>query len=124
MTEELNKQIGIDSTILTMETAIEIATDIGKALDDKKLSLSESLAMVKHIPSVISLIKGAPQLPAELKNLSADEREVIVAHFADKFDLADDAAEARVEQLFRTVVVLAAETVAVIDLVKSLRTKE
>jgi hypothetical protein len=123
MTEEVTKQVGIDSTILTLETVIEIGADIGKALEDRKLDLGESLALVKHIPSVISLIKGAPQLPAELKDLSAEEREAIVAHFAEKFELADKEAEARVEQLFRTVVSLATETVAVIELVRAFRAK-
>lgn len=124
MTDEVKTQVGIDSTILTLETVIEIGSDIAKALEDRKLDLGESLALVKHIPSVVSLIKGAPQLPAELKDLSAEEREAIVAHFAEKFDLTDDTAEARVEQLFRTVVVLAAETVAVIELVKEFRQKK
>jgi hypothetical protein len=124
MEQDVKTQVGIDSTILTLETVIEIGADIGKALEDRKLDLGESLGLVKHIPSVVGLIKGAPQLPAELKDLDAEEREAIVAHFADKFDLADDAAEARIEQLFRTVVSLATETVAVIELVKDFRQKK
>jgi hypothetical protein len=124
MTDEVKTQVGIDSTIMTLEVAIEIGADIAKALEDRKLDLGESLGLVKHIPSLVSLIKGAPQLPAELKDLDAEEREAIVAHFAEKFELADKEAEARVEQLFRTVVVLAAETVAVIELVKEFRQKK
>ncbi len=118
------KKVGIDSTILIMETMVAIGTDIGKALDDRKLSLAESLAMVKHAPALLGMIKAAPQLPAELKDLDADEREAVVAHFCEKFDLPNEQIELRVERLFSVAVNLSVEIVEIIDIVKEFRAKD
>jgi len=121
--DEVKKQVGIDSTVLILETMLEIGTDISKALEDHKFSATEALAMVKHIPALLGMIKAAPQLPAELKDLDSDEREQIVAHFAAKFELTDRDAEARVELLFRSVIVLATEVVHVVETVKTFKAK-
>jgi hypothetical protein len=112
---------GVRSIIIVMDTILDIGTDIAAALDDKKLSISEGLSFSKHIPGAIAAIKAAPDLPGELKDLDAAEREEIIAHFAGKFDLPNDQIEDRVEKLFAVAVNLSIEVVAIVDVVKAFR---
>jgi hypothetical protein len=115
---------GITHIITVMETVLAVGSDIAGSLTDGKLTLSETLALSKHIPGALSAIKAAPDLPAELSDLDEDERAQIIAHFADKFTLPNDELELRVERLFGIAVNLSEQIVETVGLVKAFRSKE
>lgn len=115
------KKAGIDGIVTVMDTILDVGMDIAKAMDDKKLSLPETIALSKHIPGAIGAVKAAPDLPAELLDLDNEEREQIIAHFAEKFDLPNDEVEKRVERLFRVAVNLSVEIAEVVEIVKDFR---
>jgi hypothetical protein len=118
------RKAGIDGIVVVMDLILDIGTDIAAALEDKKLSLPETIALSKHIPGAIGAIKAAPDLPAELADLDDEERAQIIAHFAERFSLPSAEMEQRVERLFGVAVNFGEQIVETVELVKEFRAKE
>lgn len=83
----------------------DVGTDLAKfgmkieeALEDKKLSWSESLGIgVFAVPKVVKYIGDAEQIKNEFKDLDAAETDELVTHISDELDLAADKVEAVLE---------------------------
>jgi len=120
MSEDKPKS-GIEHIVVVMDSVLAIGTDIAVAMEDGKLSLAEILGMSKDLPGAIGAIKAAPDLPAELSDLDDAERDQIIAHFADKFELPKHEVEQRVERLFRVAVNFAEQIAETIAIVKEFR---
>jgi hypothetical protein len=120
---DAKEKVGIESLLELMDAVLAVGADVTVALDDGKLSLTESLGLAKHVPGILRAVKAAPGIPGELMDLDDAERTEIVAHFADKFSLPNDEVEQRVERLFGVAVNLAREAVEVAAIVKEFRAK-
>ena len=119
MSEE--SSVGVENIIVVMEAAIAVGMDIADALEDGKFGWADTIGLAKNIPDVVSAAKAAKELPDELRDLDDEERDEIVAYFADKFDLDNDELEEKLERVFSVAVGLAGEVVEIIDLVKAFR---
>lgn len=83
----------------------EVGTDLAKfgmkieeALEDKKLSWSESLGIgVFAVPKVVKYIGDAEQIKNEFNDLDAAESDELAAYISEKLDLEADKIEAVVE---------------------------
>jgi hypothetical protein len=120
--EETPKK-GTEHIIIVMDSVLAIGTDIHDAMADGKITLPEILGMSKDLPGAIAAIKAAPDLPGELSDLDDAERDQIIAHFADKFELPNHEVEKRVERLFRVAVNFAEQVAETIAIVKEFKAK-
>lgn len=88
-----------------IEKLKEVGTDLAKfgmkieeALEDKKLSWSESLGLgVFAVPKVVRYINDAEEIKNEFKDLDAAEMDELVEHISNELDLAADKVEAVLE---------------------------
>jgi len=73
-----------------VKTAVEVAAD-------GKVGLSDLVTLVGALKDAPDALVGIDQIPAELSDLSPEEVTELVAFIKEKFDLADDELEAKIE---------------------------
>jgi hypothetical protein len=117
----MSEKKGIMNIIVVMDALIAIGMDVAEALEDKKLSWLEGVGLANNVPAVFGAINAATELPDEFRDLDDAERDHIVAHFAEKFDLPSDELEEKLERVFAIAIGLGAQVVEIVDLVKDWR---
>ncbi len=117
----MSEEAGVANVIIVMDAAIAIGVDIADALEDGKFGWADTVGLAKNIPDVIGAAKAAKELPDELRDLDEAEKQEILDHFSDRFDLPNDELEEQLERVFKVGVNLAREVVDIIDLVKDFR---
>lgn len=73
---------------------------VGAALEDGKVDLADLPKLIGILPGAPTALMGINQIPAELKDMDAAEAAMLVQMFAEHFEIANDAAEAKVEMIF------------------------
>ena len=81
-------------------TVIETGETSVDALEDGKISLDEGVAITWKAVGFIKIIRNIKVIIAEYKALTVDQKVELSAWFTLEFDIANDAAEKIVEDIF------------------------
>lgn len=93
-----NTTLGIQETNDLLTFVGSFASTSAAVLEDGKVSLFELALFFESATLVKPAIDGIKQVPAELADLTDEEKKVLVENFATRFDLPNDRAEALTEK--------------------------
>ena len=99
--------VGIDVLKNDIVLIAKLVKKVDLALEDDKVSFTESIALAFEIPNLFKVVKGYKEAVAELKDLDTNEVNELNTHFATEFDITNDKAEEVVEQILSLIVTLA-----------------
>jgi hypothetical protein len=115
-------KLPIDQLIKALDFLIESGNVAAKVIADPAGGVARFAHITALFDEVLGLTGVTPAVVlAQLKDVDAVERAQILEHFKSKFDLADDALEAKIEQavsLLDKIVALGAE---VLEFAKGLK---
>ncbi len=77
-----------------------LASGIGRALEDGKLSLRDMSELFSIITTANAAFQGIQNVPEELKDLSKSELQILVAQMKADLDLPNDELEKTIEKGF------------------------
>lgn len=90
--------IGIKETNDVLSFVGSFASTAAAVLEDGKVSFIELAQFFESATLVKPAIDGIKNVPAELADMTDDEKDFLVQNFAARFDLTNDRAEALVEK--------------------------
>lgn len=99
--------LGIENLKNAVSSGIRLAKQIAEATADKKVTIMELFGFLPSITDAMGVVKKWPDIKAELKDLTPDERAALHAHVAIEFDIANDKVEVFIENALMNVVSLA-----------------
>ena len=73
---EMDLNIGIKETVEAIDFVIALANAIVKAYSDKKFSFTDLVYVIQPMTKVPAFINGIGMVPAELKDLNKEEKDV------------------------------------------------
>lgn len=121
----MSGQYGIDSLIKVIDFGIELGNISGKALEDKKINISDIPLLVSLFDEFTSLSSvNWKDLPKEVSEIDPDEKNVIALHFADKLDIPQKDIEDKIEHSLSLALSAIALAIEIKDLVKSFKKQE
>ncbi len=83
-----------------LQTVINVAEITTEALDDGKISVIEGVNIAFAAVGFVGVIKTIPEIVAEYKALSDDQKTELVDWFAEEFDIDNDNVEEIIETVF------------------------
>ncbi len=89
-----------------LQLIVSVANAAGKSLEDGKVGLTDLLNFVRAVQDIGPAIQGIDQVPAELANLSDDDKAELFQVVAS-LDLPSDQVEAYVEKGLKAALLLA-----------------
>jgi hypothetical protein len=89
---------GIKETKELVLFVAKLSSSIGHAMEDGKLSFLDMAKMVPLLMKAGDALDGIEQIPAELLDLDAAERQELLDAFNSEFSLPNDKAEAIIEK--------------------------
>jgi len=75
-----------------------------QVLEDGKFEWQEGLSYIPPLTQLPNIVQSLPELPKELADLEASEREELIVFVKEKFDLENDALEQLIEAAFEFLV--------------------
>lgn len=93
-----NNTIGIQETNDLLTFIGAFASTSAAVLQDGKVSFLELAGFFESATLVKPAIDGIKKVPAELADLTDEEKQFLVQNFADRFELDNDRAELLVEK--------------------------
>jgi len=99
--------IGIEVLKSDLVTVAKVINKVDSALEDKKITLAEWAGLAVETPKFFKIAKSYPQAKEEFKDLTSAEVKELVDAFIAEFDLTNDAAEQKVEQLLEVIAAIA-----------------
>ena len=99
--------VGIDVLKGDLLVIAKIINKVDGALVDDKISWAEWTGLAIETPKLFKIAKTYNEAVAELKDLTSAEITELSEAFAAEFDLANDVAEQRVEQVLSVVAAIA-----------------
>lgn len=92
----------VKETIELLDAVFDIADSTKKAMSDGKVTLSDAPAFFGVAWKLPTAIGGIEKVPQELASLGDEGKATVIAHFRDRFDLADDQLEQAIEDALET----------------------
>jgi hypothetical protein len=77
--------------------AIAIANAAGKVMEDSKLSLADLRFALDPLKRIAPALDGMDQIPSEIKDLTADEKDELIQFVIDEFEIPQDGIESAIE---------------------------
>ena len=99
--------VGIDVLKGDLLVIAKIINKVDGALVDDKISWAEWTGLAIETPKLFKIAKSYKEAVEELKDLTGAEITELSEAFAAEFDLANDVAEQRVEQVLSVVAAIA-----------------
>jgi len=85
MAEEKVEQ-GTESLEQSIEVLADVIAKVLKALEDKKVSISEGLGLAFELPKVWRMAKSFPEIIAEVKDLDPEESQRVLQLILEKYE--------------------------------------
>jgi hypothetical protein len=89
---------GIEQTKDVVKFVVALGVGAAKSYEDKKLSFMDLANFLGAVTAFPAAISGISEVPAELADMDATERQELVDYIKEEFDIPQDALEARVEE--------------------------
>ena len=99
--------IGIEKLKQDLITVAGIINKVDAALVDKKITLVEWMGLAAETPRIFKIAKSYSVAKEEFQDLTEVEIKELADAFAAKFDLTNDVAEQKVEQILSVVASIA-----------------
>lgn len=117
----MSEKEGITALKHVIDVVVTLAKTYEKVKEDGKVSFLDSIHIARVVPRVIKSVAKSGNALAEVQDLDADEKKELVAYFKAEFDLADDAAEKKVEDMLSMVTQYSSLLPQALTLAKSLK---
>lgn len=92
------EKYGVEQVTRVMDVLVEAGNVAARMIGDQGGAAAKVGHLLRMSDELIGLVGlDAAKLKAELADLSPEERAQLMAHVKEKFDLADDALEAKIE---------------------------
>lgn len=88
---------GIKETKEVLDFVFALVTALSKSLDDGKLDLTDALEFLPSLTKAGAAFSDMSLIPAEMADLSDEERQALVAYAKANLDLPDDNLEKNLE---------------------------
>ena len=114
--------MNIENTQKILDLVIEGGNVTGKILEDKKFETSE-LALFFNLIDEVSALSTVnwKELPAEIKDIDAQELEALKEAFVKKFDIPQDKIESIIERVLAEVFNLVKSGMILYGIVKDIK---
>jgi hypothetical protein len=89
--------VGIKETKELVKFMLGLGNSLDKALDDKKISVMDVPLFMGVFMDMAPAFDGIAKVPAEIKDLSAEEMAELSAFVQQEFDIKSDRTEAIIE---------------------------
>lgn len=89
--------LGIENIKKVLKSIIDIGENIAEVMEDKKVQWIELPGFIPELLQIPGALKAIPHLKGELADMSAVEKEELIAYIASELDLTNDKAEAAIE---------------------------
>lgn len=94
----MDEKQGIEQVKKVLDVVTEAGNVAEKVMKEEGSAVAKLTHLIKMSDELIQLTSlDAAKLKKEIKDLDAAEKEALLAHVKAKFDLADDALEAKIE---------------------------
>lgn len=94
------KKLGIESIKIIILFGLSLGNELGKALEDKKLSIGEAFGFIDDLNDIDDVIEAVKKAPAEFLDLDSEEKAEIQSIVKVEFDIEDDKVEDAIEESF------------------------
>ena len=102
----MEEKFGIEGIKNILNAGFALAQTATLALEDGFQAFQDILAIAPQAMNVSNVIKNnIAQAKDEYNDLSSDERNQIIAFVSEKFDIPNDQSEAKIEGVFKLLVV-------------------
>lgn len=91
-------KLGIDNLKKVAEVAFAFQAEGAKAMEDGRFQLIETLGFTDEFMQLPEAVNAAKLVPAELEDLDETERNELADYIQEKFDIANDEVEAKIEK--------------------------
>lgn len=104
-------QYGVENIIKAVEFGFGVGDAIKKALaDDGKIKGFEYFQIATSLWPGVGVIRNLEAIKQEFLEMDEDDKQEVIDHFAEDFDIPNDAVEAKIEKGF-------AMAIAIVDYV-------
>ena len=100
--------VGIEILKSDLIAVAKIINKVDNSLEDGKITWGEWAGLAVETPKLFKIAKSYPKAKEEFKDLSDAEIKELTDAFAIEFDLRNDVAEQKVEQILEVVAAIAA----------------
>jgi len=89
----------MEKTEQAIVTLAEVGSKVATSLaDDGRISISEGIGISMKALGIIAIFKNLGTIRDEIKNITVEKKDALIAKFQAAFDLPNDEAEKRVEE--------------------------
>jgi hypothetical protein len=81
-----DEKLGIDNLKNGIEVLATVVAKVLKAMEDKKVSISEGLGLAFELPKVWKTAKSFPEIIAEVKDLDPEESQALLQLILEKYE--------------------------------------
>lgn len=89
--------LGTENLKKLIKFGLDITKQIAEALKDGKVSTAEIFSFLPQLMQVPGVVKSWPDIVAEFKDLSTEDRADLHTYFAGEFDIPNDKVEVFIE---------------------------
>lgn len=93
-----DEKFGIETLKLVAKVGITLGNDLGKDLEDGKISLIEGLGLLPDVMAVSGVLGKGADIKNEFNDLSTAERAELNQYIDDTFDIPNDELELKIEK--------------------------
>lgn len=98
--------LGIENIKKLLKAGLNFGLSASEAFEDKKISFFEAIGLVPEIFALIGVAKSWPEIQAELKELSEEEKVELSDFVNAEFDIPNDKVELFIEHALMQVLSL------------------
>jgi hypothetical protein len=92
---------GLQEAVEVIDFTLQLTEGIKLAKADGVINFADLQYVFPLLDSGNKAVKDAEEIPAAWKAATDDEKEVVYNYFANKFDIADDVLESKIEKAVR-----------------------
>lgn len=111
--------LGIENLKKLVKFGLDVANKIATDLQDGKITTMEIFGFIPELTEIPDVVKSWPDIAAELKEVSAEERVELLDYIKQNFDIPDDQLESVIEDSLMNVVSL----ISLVEKFKALKAK-
>lgn len=98
------EKYGVEKSKLFLKAILYFGNAIGKSAEDGKISVLDLGNFVNVLPHIMPAIQAAKYLGPEIKDYSAEEKQILFVFVEKEFNIPQDIAEAVIEKAIQAMI--------------------
>jgi len=111
--------LGIDNLKKLVKFSLDVTEQIASSLADGKITTMEIFGFLPQLVEIPGVVKSWPNIVAELKDLTPEERLELHAYVVSEFDIPND----KVESFVENALLQAVSLISLVEQFKGLKDK-